>query len=220
MAKTITWVRSTLYPDVQNVGQRKRVYRAMTLATDATTGTNTYPAGGVPFTETTNAALAAAFDMGTIERMWIRDPLTQASFVRTTHVGEIDLTNFKLVLFSSGGALVATAVTITGTTIAAATATTLTDSGNGFVTAGFLVGDLIDVQGFTGAGAVANNQLRVVTAVAAGTLTVSGTMIADAAGETVTITAYRSSSGLVELASAAALGDSQSWTALVEAEGY
>jgi hypothetical protein len=80
--------------------------------------------------------------------------------------------------------------TITGTTIsAAASDNSFNDSGNGFVTAGFVVGDKITVSGFTGA--VANNANRVVTAVAAGKLTCAGadgdTIVDDAAGEAVTI---------------------------------
>ncbi|MDC1268155.1 phage tail tube protein [Gammaproteobacteria bacterium] len=81
--------------------------------------------------------------------------------------------------------------TITGTTLAAVAAdNTITDSGNGFVTAGFEVGDRVTVSGFTGD--VANNATMILTAVAAGTLTFGGTdgdVIADdAAGESVTIT--------------------------------
>ena len=98
MAKTITWVRSTTLPDVQLVGTRKRVTRLLTLTTDATTGTNTYASGGVPFAEATNAALAAAFDLGVVERLKLREPLTQAAVAGDSHLGKIDLANLKLIL--------------------------------------------------------------------------------------------------------------------------
>ena len=64
------------------------------------------------------------------------------------------------------------------------------DSNSGFVAAGFAVGDLVTVTGFTGdtANNIANG---VVTAVTAGKLTIGGTdgdvIVDDAAGESVTI---------------------------------
>jgi len=81
--------------------------------------------------------------------------------------------------------------TITAGTIAAVAATNeYTDSGNGFVSAGFKVGDLVTVTGFTGD--VANNIVDgEITSVAAGSMIIGGTdgdVIADdAAGESVTI---------------------------------
>lgn len=81
--------------------------------------------------------------------------------------------------------------TITGTTIAAVAATNeLTDSGNGFVTAGFKVGDLVTVTGFTGD--VANNLVDgEITSLSAGSMIIGGTdgdvIVDDAAGESVTI---------------------------------
>lgn len=81
--------------------------------------------------------------------------------------------------------------TITATTIAAVAATNeFTDSGNGFVSAGFKVGDLVTVTGFTGD--VANNLVDgEITSLAAGSMIIGGTdgdVIADdAAGESVTI---------------------------------
>lgn len=83
--------------------------------------------------------------------------------------------------------------TKTGTTLsAAASDDSFNDSGNGFVTAGFQVGDIITVSGFTGA--VANNSTWLISSVAAGKLIVTNTdgtpaaLIADdAAGESVTI---------------------------------
>lgn len=83
---------------------------------------------------------------------------------------------------------------ITGTGIAAVDggggADTFTDTGNGFVTAGFSIGDSILVTGFTGANAGSHGPFTL-TGVAAGTLTVAtGSIIAsDSAGESVTIVA-------------------------------
>jgi hypothetical protein len=91
-------------------------------------------------------------------------------------------------------AALSTTVTITATTIsAAASDNSFNDSGSGFVTAGFTVGDRVRVTGFTGN--VANNIMSgVLTAVAAGKLTIGGTdgdvIVDDAAGESVTITKW------------------------------
>ena len=87
-------------------------------------------------------------------------------------------------------------VTITAATISAAAAdNSYNDSGSGFVAAGFTVGMHVRVTGFTGN--VANNiSDAVVTAVTAGKLTIGGTdgdvIVDDAAGESVTITAWES----------------------------
>lgn len=87
-------------------------------------------------------------------------------------------------------------VTITATTIsAAASDNSFNDSANGFVTAGFQIGDRVNVVGFTGN--VANNlYVGILTAVAAGKLTLGGTdgdvIVDDAAGESVTITKWTS----------------------------
>lgn len=84
-----------------------------------------------------------------------------------------------------------TAVRVSGTTISAAAAdNSFNDSANGFVAAGFVVGDRVNVSGFTGS--AANNILAAtVTAVAPGKLTIGGVdgdaIVDDAAGETVTI---------------------------------
>jgi len=83
--------------------------------------------------------------------------------------------------------------TKTATTFSAANADdSFNDSGNGFVTAGFGVGDLITVAGFTGN--TANNATYRIASVAAGKITVTnpdGTaatnIVDDAAGESVTI---------------------------------
>lgn len=87
-------------------------------------------------------------------------------------------------------------VTITGTTLSAqGSDNSFNDSGNGFVTAGFTTGKAVKVTGFTGN--VANNITSgVVTAVAAGKLTIGGAdgdvIVDDAAGESVTITQWES----------------------------
>lgn len=88
--------------------------------------------------------------------------------------------------------------TITATTIAAvdggAGYDTLTDSGNGFVTAGFTAGDEVVIKGFTGGGQAVVGPIKLIS-VAAGVMEVpSGSLVADAAGESVTITALRGGS--------------------------
>lgn len=89
-----------------------------------------------------------------------------------------------------------TTVTITAATIsAAASDNSYNDSGSGFVAAGFTAGMHVNVQGFTGS--AANNIVdAVVTAVTAGKLTIGGAdgavIVDDAAGESVTITAWES----------------------------
>lgn len=81
--------------------------------------------------------------------------------------------------------------TITGTGIAAVSSTTdtITDTGSGFTTAGFLDGDVIAVSGFTGENG--NNTFWTLAGsggVADGTLTLVETSLAtDTAGESVTI---------------------------------
>ena len=87
-------------------------------------------------------------------------------------------------------------VFITATTIsAAATDNSFNDSANGFVTAGFQIGDRVNVVGFTGN--VANNLfVGILTTVAAGKIELAGTdgdvIVDDAAGESVTITKWTS----------------------------
>lgn len=87
------------------------------------------------------------------------------------------------------------ATTGADTTIAAVAGTpdAFTDSGNGFLTAGFKVGMVVRASGFTGAGVTANNNRNFwITALTAGVMSglfLDGTaMISDAAGEAVTIT--------------------------------
>lgn len=78
-------------------------------------------------------------------------------------------------------------ISLTATTIAAvASGNKLTDSGNGFVTAGFEVGQRVTVSGFTGT--TANNTTYWVVSVSAGELALSGnTLVDDAASESVTV---------------------------------
>jgi hypothetical protein len=86
---------------------------------------------------------------------------------------------------------------VVGHTITAATIAfvdsgpdTITDSGNGFVTAGFQAGDVIVVSGAAQAG---NNGTFTIDTVVAGTITLTApaTLTAEGAGATVTITAGR-----------------------------
>lgn len=84
------------------------------------------------------------------------------------------------------------AATKTATTIAFVNSNpdTITDSGNGFVTAGFEVGDQITV---TGAAQAGNNSTFTIATVAAGTLTLTGgaSLTAESAGNSITITSAR-----------------------------
>jgi hypothetical protein len=87
-----------------------------------------------------------------------------------------------------------TADTITASTISAlASDNSFNDSGTGFVTAGFEVGQAVVVSGFTGD--TANNLTGIITALTAGKMTIGGTdgdvIVDDAAGEAVTITAIK-----------------------------
>jgi hypothetical protein len=83
-----------------------------------------------------------------------------------------------------------TPATITASTISAdASDNSFNDSGTGFVSAGFEVGQSVTVSGFTGN--TANNSTFVITALTAGKMTIGGTdgdvIVTDAAGESVTI---------------------------------
>mgnify|MGYP001160537246 CR=1 FL=1 len=90
-----------------------------------------------------------------------------------------------------GGVPARHVATYTASTIAAvdggAGADSFTDSANGFVTAGFSVGDSVMVYGFTG-GMAAIHGPFVLTSVSAGTMEVAtGSLANDAAGESVTL---------------------------------
>lgn len=102
-------------------------------------------------------------------------------------------------------------VTITAATLSAAAAdNSYNDSGSGFVAAGFTVGMHVRVSGFTG-NVVNNITDAVVTAVTAGKLTIGGTdgdvIVDDAAGESVTITAWESVRATADDLAAAATVD-------------
>lgn len=85
-----------------------------------------------------------------------------------------------------------TSVTITAATISAlASDNSFNDSGSGFVAAGFTVGDIVAVEGFTGD--VANNiRGGAITVLTTGKMTIGGTdgdvIVDEAAGDSVTIT--------------------------------
>lgn len=84
-------------------------------------------------------------------------------------------------------------VTITATTIsAAASDNSFNDSGSGFVTAGFAVGDRVKVEGFTSS--VNNLFFGVIASVAAGKITIEApegdNILDEAAGDSVTITKW------------------------------
>lgn len=78
---------------------------------------------------------------------------------------------------------------ITAATLAAVASTSkITDSGSGLLAAGFRPEDTITISGFTGESA--NNQLTTVVSVASdgSDMVIAGTLLDDAAGESVTIT--------------------------------
>lgn len=85
-----------------------------------------------------------------------------------------------------------TGATITGTGIAQTTGG-WSDSDNGFLTAGFKVGEVVSPSGFSGAGTGANGNRYILTDVQAGTMSTlkmtgqAAGLVADAAGESVTI---------------------------------
>jgi len=77
-------------------------------------------------------------------------------------------------------------------TLSVTDADTIADSANGLLTAGFRPGMIIEISGFTGT--VGNNQIAVISLVASTGATmdvvVENVLVADAEGETVTLTAY------------------------------
>ena len=89
-----------------------------------------------------------------------------------------------------------TTVFISASTISAlASDNSFNDSATGFVTAGFAVGNRVNVVGFTG-NVVNNIYVGTITALTAGKMTIGGTdgdvIVDDAAGETVVITKWTS----------------------------
>ena len=87
---------------------------------------------------------------------------------------------------AAANAYAATKAVLTGATISfsATTGNHILDSGSGFVTAGFAVGDKVIVSG-----SASNDGVYTVTAVAAGDLTVTETVTPTAAGATITLKA-------------------------------
>lgn len=95
-------------------------------------------------------------------------------------------------LILSGAPSRRTSVIRTATTIAAVDGGTgndsFTDSGNGFVSAGFSVGDAILVTGFSGTGVANNGKIFTILSVSPGIIEVAtGSLAAETAGATVTI---------------------------------
>lgn len=106
--------------------------------------------------------------------------------------GELSAGTFQVFMEAMLEAAFASGGTITASTIAA-TVGTFTDSGNGFLAAGFKVGHVVRASGFTGASTNSNNRNFWITALTAGVMTGTfldgSTQVADAAGESVTIAA-------------------------------
>lgn len=163
--------------------------------------TDTYPTGGIPLTN--------LFTTGNASDTWldVLQPILEVGqgFCRIdTGVTISAKANFYSSAATAAGQVLvlqrsAALPSITGTTIAVASATSITDSGNGLVTAGFKVGDYVVADGFTGT--AGNNGLVCrATVVAAGALTVAASgLTADAAGETVTLqTIYRPENAMAE----------------------
>lgn len=94
---------------------------------------------------------------------------------------------FAAVLEADAGLAFATAITKTATTISASsTDNSFNDSGSGFVSAGFVVGDLVYASTFSNS---ANNGLFLITSLTAGKMIVAGqaTLVTEAAGSNRTI---------------------------------
>jgi hypothetical protein len=99
-------------------------------------------------------------------------------------------------MLQSGATIKDTTVQISAATIAAVDggtgADSFTDSGNGFVTAGFSIGDCFLVEGFTTGGAGNNGKIFQAVTVAAGTIEIATGLIAGkTAGDTVVLTLIR-----------------------------
>lgn len=153
--------------------------------------TDSYPTGGIPLTAAFTEASGEHIDTG----LDVTQPIREIGGGRARISTGATVTTPAF--FFNGGVTAASQTlvlqraaalpSITGTGLAVASATSITDSGNGLVTAGFKVGDIISCDGWTGA-AGNNGQVARVTAVAAGALTLAASgLTADAAGETVTI---------------------------------
>lgn len=177
MANTVAFSRIT-NEEINFFGSQRRRFVTLTLVSDGTA----YADGGIADATNFGVNFALKLDFKKIKRVIPVTALRTSDFELAFARFEVDLTNRKLVLYREGG------VSITGTTIAVASATSITDSANGLLTAGFRAGDLISCDGFTGT-AGNNGQVARVTVAAAGALTLAASgLTADAAGETVTIT--------------------------------
>ena len=109
--------------------------------------------------------------------------------------GELSAGTYKMQIAALLRAAFATTATITAGTIAAAVGTppvaTFTDTGDGFLTAGFKIGMVVQASGFTGVSTNSNSRYFWITALTAGVMTgvfIDGTtQVNDAATESVTI---------------------------------
>lgn len=147
----------------------------------------------------TNSVFKAVRDMYKSNEVVSHHQSTGASYgLRKTEgslAGELSAGTYQMPIEGMLEAVYGTAATSgSQTTIAAVSGTpdTFTDSGSGFLTAGFKIGMVVRASGFSGAGVTANNARNFwITAVTAGVMSglfLDGTaMISDAAGEAVTI---------------------------------
>lgn len=106
---------------------------------------------------------------------------------------------------------VSSTVRITATTISAqASDNSFNDSASGFIAAGFQVGMRVQVLGFSGS-LLNNIDVALITALTASKITIGGTdgdvIVDDAAGETVTISAWTSKRSSVDLIKAGGAGN-------------
>lgn len=156
--------------------------------------TDAYPTGGIPLTNLFTSGNASDTKLDTNRKIIHKGAanLRASASVLTPslpcffHQGGSAAADQKLILCASQ-AVLGPRLVVSGTTLAAAASgNVITDSGNGL--AGFKVGEPILISGFTGT--AANNQVGVISAVAAGQISVTTAVafVNDAAGETVTLT--------------------------------
>lgn len=180
----------TATTDWDNTATYGRVRRFVTGAASITSSVDWRARPGGIFDHGAAGGLQAANNLSDVAN--VAASRRSLGVERTALAAAGALTGAELIALSKPSAT----VTITAATISAAAAdNSYNDSANGFVTAGFAVGQAVRVQGFTGN--TANNILSgVITAAAAGKLTIGGTdgdvIVDDAAGESVTITAWES----------------------------
>ena len=109
---------------------------------------------------------------------------------------DLDADSLKILLMRSGfsfnkdnhATLLNIKGTLSGTTLAINAAKELTDSGNGFLTAGLVPGNSVTIAGFTEGG---NNVTKVISTVTAGVIVFTNTsgLVEEAAGDSVSVTA-------------------------------